>query len=205
MANWLRPRPLMVMALLLAAPVGAIAHLMITWAPGALTVKRITDALVPGARSVTADIQQLAQVQADTARLERLAAQHSAAAPTHWLPQRDRNGVSDTLAGTLQGGGVVVAQLQFDEASLYAATSEGELLACENVVLVCRGSYAGLADCLDRLHALELPVRITNMTWQRDETNVELTLAVQVPFVPEGELEAALQEEAGIEDEEDEL
>ncbi len=204
MRHWLKPRPLLVMALLLAAPLGAIGHLAVTWAPRTLSLHRMTQATRADARNADKHVQLLAQVAQQTEQLAAMSATYTDERP--WLPQRDRNGVADALAQAFEVPGVTVEQLTFADAELYAADPDAGVLACERVNIAFRGDYAGLTRCLDALTQLQLPQRITQIAWQRDDRDVCLNLELEVPFAPQGPLERALLSEAGLlEDDEDAL
>ena len=202
MTNWFRLRPILVMVMLFIAPTAAIAHLLLTWAPETFTLKRLSRSVHQNAETIAEQLEQLEQLRLNTERLKTLAADQGAFGRS-WRPRREHSRVSDLLAETLRGGGVTLEQLVFNQAGLYAASPEGGVLACEQVTVVCRGPYTGLTGCLDRLAELDLPIRITQATWQRAEQNLELTMEMQIPFVPEGALETLLREEAGLEEEEE--
>ncbi|MGD8451483.1 MAG: hypothetical protein PVJ57_06665 [Phycisphaerae bacterium] len=205
MTHWLRLRPMLVLAMFIAAPAAALAHLMWTWVPQAVAVRHLTSELSSDARSYSASVDELAVLQGHTRRLNELADQNRDSVANLWLPRREHYRVSDTLAETLQGDGVTVTRLTFGEPVLYAADAEAGVLACEQATIVCRGTYAGLSGRLDRLASLDLPLRIVRATWTGDGPEVEVSLDLQVPFVPEGALAELLREEAGFyEDEDDE-
>jgi hypothetical protein len=184
--------------MLLAAPALAIGHLMATWVPRVLAAKRLTHSVRQQANAVEQHLDQLTQAQADTARLRTLAETHSHPAEKRWLPQREHYNVSNTLAKTLQSNGVTVERLLFEEPTLYAVVPPGDALACEQVTVVCRGPYTGMTECLDQLVELDLPIHLTHLAWQRREQGIELALEMQIPFAPDGPLEAALRRAAGL-------
>lgn len=203
MAHWLKPRPLLVLALLFVTPAAAIAHLLITWAPAAYGVYRLAESVEQNQAAFERQAAELERAQQELAHLRELAAE--AERNRGWLPRRDHHRVSNLLGQALQGDGVVLERLAFDEPVLYAAAPDAGVLACEEVTAVCRGPYAGLVARLDALDHLGVPVRVTYASWKRAEHDVELELELQVPFVPEGELAQRLSEEAGLEEAEDEI
>ena len=202
MTNWFKLRPMLVMVMLFIAPTAAIAHLLLTWAPATFTLQRLSRSAHRDAETIAEQIEQLEQLRLNTKRLKTLAVDQGDVGRS-WLPRREHSRVSDLLAETLQGDGVTLEQLVFNQAGLYGASPEGGVLACEQVTVVCHGPYAGLTDCLDRLAELDLPIRIVQVAWQRTEQNLALTMEMQIPFVPEGALETILREEAGLEEEEE--
>ena len=199
MRHWFKVRPIVVMVLLFAAPLGAIAHLMVTWAPQTIAVRRLAYAIPEQTNALTQNVQALEQVRSTTARLQALATEHGGPGQRRWLPEPCHNEISNTLAATLQGRGIVVEDLTFDEPALYTATADGDVLACECVSARCRGSYTNLTAALDRLSHEDLPLSITQLEWQRNDSDVTVTLHLRIPFVPDAQLDAALRDEAGLE------
>lgn len=200
MTYWLRPPTPLVLTLLILAPAAPLGHLMLTWMPRTLAAKRLAESIQSTTRRAEAQLTKLEHLRQRTNQLRSL--RQAAGAQKAWLDQRDHFGVSDTLARAFQHGAVQVTRLTFDEPELYAASPQGELLACEKVTVVCRGSYDDLTACLDRLESSGLPLEVTDLGWERHESELELTVQMRVPFAPDAELEATLKQAAGLEVEE---
>ena len=204
MAHWTRLRPMLVMAMLFTAPAAALAHLLTTWVPETLAMRDLTRSAQHDAREFERQCGELEQLRQGVERLRDLAREQDAArAP--WLSQREQHRVSDTLAKTLQGDGATIEKLTFHEVSLFAAHPQAGVLACEQVTVACRGPYDSLTQRLDSLVDLDLPIRVARVSWRRGRQDIELTLCLEIPFVPSGELEKSLRDEAGYyeDDEED--
>lgn len=201
--NWLKPRPALVMVMLFVAPAAALTHLVLNWVPETLAVMGLTDSVHRDRQEVARCCDELECALQDSVRLRALAQQPGAARRAPWLPRREQPFVSNTLAETLQGDDVTVEGLSFEEVALYAAAPETGILACEQVAVTCRGPYAGLTERLDCLIGLDLPLRLTRLSWRRGEGHIDVDLHVQVPFMPDGALEAALRAEAGLEEDDE--
>ena len=204
--HWLRPRPLLVILMLVVAPGAALAHLLINWAPESLALNRMTRDLHQHAAALEAYVSALATLQQQTTQMRELADKQSNRIKQQWLGKRAQDDVSEQIADALEGDGVRVDRISFGSPALFAAAEEAGVLACEDVSVACSGSYEGLVLRLDAFEKLDLPCRLTHTAWSRDRGAIEVTLDLQVPFLPEGELDAALRVEAGInEDDDDEL
>jgi hypothetical protein len=75
------------------------------------------------------------------------------------------------------------------------------LLACERINIECTGAYAELAACLDRISALDLPVRMTRLVWSVSDDQLRLNLNADVPFVPDTNLRKQLADAARLPEE----
>ena len=207
MAHWLKPRPLLVLTLLLGAPAVALAHLLLTWVPQRQALVQLVHE-IPGSTAVVADkISALRDNQQAIAALERIADRHEHVARRCWLEQRQRNHVSDVLAKALQSGGVTLDQLLFDDVALFTAGQEGEVLACERVSVSCHGPYAEVTRALDCMARLSLPIHMIETNWQREDEGISLSMEFEIPFAPAAALARDLRFEAGFdtEDDDDEL
>lgn len=209
MRHWLTPRVILIASLLLAAPGAALAHLLVAWVPQRLSALRLV-------RQVRADAEGLDQLWEDArelheeqARLRALARTLSAETGPRWLPRRDRHRVFERLATAFRDERVALRRLTLGEPELFAVATDPDdgrplgLLACEPAVIVCSGSYAGLTACFDRLSRLELPIRLTELSWGRNAGELRATLQLEIPFLPEGELRRQLAEAAGLEEDDD--
>jgi hypothetical protein len=194
--NWLTPRCVLIVLLLVAAPGAALAHLLVTWAPGQLELARLDREVARHAQQLDAELEQGIKLQQRTARLQELAA--ATAARAHWLPRRDQHEVFDRIAEALCDGQITIEQLALGEPSIYAAASRANLLACERVTALCTGDYGALTACLDRIENLDLPLRFEKLSWHRAGGQLALTLQFQVPFVPDETLREVLAKRAKL-------
>jgi hypothetical protein len=192
-------RCVLVGTLLIAAPGAAVGHLLWTWAPARLTLLRLETGVTQRASAIARTVADAAAVQERCAQLGA-ARRPADPAAALWLARRDRDGVFDRVAGAVRAPGVAVERLQLEAPALYAAAGRSNLLACERVVLDCTGEYAELGRCLDRLIALELPVRITRLAWTGTAPRLSLALELEIPFVPDDELRASLADAAHLKD-----
>jgi hypothetical protein len=191
---------LLVAALLVAAPGAALAHLLYIWLPQRVIVARLNWTTTAQAARLDAVCARTRAVLDQTIELQRCSAALRDPARRAWLPERDRAGVFDRLADNFRADRVSLEQMTMDEPGLYAAVGRSNLLACERVTVHCTGDYAALTECLDRLRGLELPLRITRMTWSGETIPLRLVLQIEVPFVPDDALRTTLADAARLED-----
>lgn len=202
MRHWLTPRCVLVVLMLVVAPSAALAHLLVAWMPARLELGRLSRTISRQTQHLDADWKQCAELQARIDNLQQVAAARGESRPS-WLPRRDRHGVFDRLAEAFRDECVSVERLTLDEPALYAAVSQSNLLACEQITVWCKGDYAPLASCLDRVIDLDLPVRFAHLSWSRAGMQLSLSLLLEVPFVPDETLRRALAEAAGLPEESD--
>jgi hypothetical protein len=200
--HWLNPRCILIALLLVAAPGAALAHLLAAWAPTQIEIVRVDHELLRDAQQLDAELEQVARLQQQTARLQNLAT--ATEARPDWLPERDQYGVFDRLAEAVRDERVTIEQLALGEPGLYAAASRTNLLACEQVSVVCLGDYAALTACLDRICELDLPVRFKELAWHRADNRLELWLQLEVPFRPDERLRETLARDAKLLEKKDE-
>jgi len=203
MRHWLTPRCLLVALLLVAAPGAALAHLLVTWVPTRLALAGLNRSVAQCAQQFESSHEQSSGLFAQTERLRQ--AQQALDDPSRqaWLPHRDRDAVFDQLAEAFGSDGAALERLTLEDPALHAAASRTNLLACERVTVECAGDYAALAACLDRIARLDLPLRIAHLTWGPSGSNLSLALRIDVPFVPDATLGAALANAAKIEEQHD--
>jgi hypothetical protein len=194
--DWLTPRCILIVLLLVAAPGAALAHLLVTWAPIQLENIRLDRSVTRYTKRLDAEIKHSTELQQRTAHLQELA--QATTRGSDWLPARDRHGVFDRIAEVLRDQHVTIEQFSLGEPALYAAVSGDNLLACEQVSALCTGDYAALTECVDRIEALDLPVRVSKLSWRRTGERLALALQLEVPFVPDQALCAALADKAGL-------
>ncbi len=199
MRDWLTPRCILIVLLLVAAPGAALAHLLVTWAPTQLENIRLDRGVTRYTKQLDAEIKQSAELQQRTDRLQELA--QASTIGSNWLPGRDRHGVFDRIAEVLRDQHVTIEQFSLGEPTLYAAVARDNLLACEQVSALCTGDYAALTACVDRIQALDLPVRVRKLSWRRTGERLALALQLEIPFVPDQALRVALADEAGLPEE----
>ena len=202
MRHWLTPRCVLITLMLVAAPGAALAHLLATWAPTQIEVVRLDREMARDVRQLDAELEHVAKLQQQTARLHSVAAADEAW--PDWLPERDQHGVFDRLAEAFRDERVTIEQLALGEPGVYAAASRTNLLACEQVSVLCLGDYAALTACLDRICELDLPVRFKELSWHRAGTRLELWLLLEVPFVPDERLRETLAHGAKLLEKDDE-
>ncbi|MCK4340577.1 MAG: hypothetical protein KAY37_02490 [Phycisphaerae bacterium] len=202
MRNWITPRCILVVLMLIVAPGAALAHLLLTWAPQELALTRLNREIVSNAQLANMEWEQSRRLRQQEDQLRQWSASANEAARTEWLPRRDREDVFDQLAAALHDESVSIERLTLEEPVLYAAASRSNLLACECVAVECTGDYAGLSVCLDRLMTLDLPIRITHLSWGQGGSALSLSARLQVPFMPEPALQTALADAAGLTEEE---
>jgi hypothetical protein len=200
--DWLTLRCILIALLLVAAPGAALAHLLVTWAPSQLELLKLDRGVARDRHQLDAYLEQSTRLQQQTARLHEQAV--AAEAYADWLPERDRNVVFDRLAEALRDERVAIEQLALGEPTTYTAVSWSNLLACEQVTIVCTGDYAGLTACLDRICELDLPVRFRELSWNRTGRQLTLSLQLRIPFVPDDALRELLAAEANLVKENDE-
>lgn len=198
MRAWLTPRTILIVLLLVIAPGAAIARLLVTWLPQRLAVVELNREVMQHQQTLEAESEQATRLQAELTRTQ--AALHDAHAQPAWLPRRDKDAVFDHVAAAFRVADVALEQLTLEDPGLYAAASRRDLLACERIAVRCTGSYAGLTDCLDSVAGLDLPVRVTQLTWGRGEGVLALGLQLEVPFVPDATLNKSLADAAGLEE-----
>ena len=201
MRHWLTPRWILIALLLVVAPGAAVGHLLLTWAPGKLAVMGLSRAIVRDARKLDLTWKQSERLREQMHQLEESVASADDNAGPQWLPQRDREGVFDRLAGAFHEPGVSIERMTLDEPVLFTAVSRANLLASECVAVECTGDYAALTRCLDRVLALELPVRFKHLSWGHGQSGLRLAAQIQVPFVPDAPLATFLADRAGLEKE----
>jgi len=200
--HWLTPRCILITLMLVAAPGAALAHLLATWAPTHIEIVRLDREMARDVQQLDAELEQVARLQQQTARLQDVAT--ATEAWPDWLPERDQYGVFDRLAEAVRDERVTIEQLALGEPGVYAAAARTNLLACEQVSVLCRGDYAALTACLDRICELDLPVRFKELSWHRADTRLELWLLLEVPFVPDERLRATLAQQAKLLEKDDE-
>ncbi len=200
MRNWLTPRCLLIVLLLIVAPGAALTHLLITWVPGRVVLARLNSAVRDDAGRLDTLCARTRTLVEQTGQLERDRAGLDDPARRAWLPERDRDGVFDQLADAFRDERVSLEQMTFAEPSLYAALSRRLLLACERVTIDCTGEYSALTACLDRVAGVDLPLRTTRLAWTSSGPVLRLTLQVEIPFVPDDALRTALADAAKLED-----
>jgi hypothetical protein len=200
--DWLNPSCILVVLLLIAAPGGALAHLLITWAPTQLELMTLEREVTRCGRRLDAEWDRMITLEQRAAQLRESVA--VTAARVDWLPTRDRHGVFDRLAKALCDERVTIERLVFGEPIVYTAVSRADLLACEQVTALCTGDYAALTACLDRINQTNLPLRFVSMSWRRTDERLALALQLQVPFVPDETLREALANEADLPEKNDE-
>jgi hypothetical protein len=200
MRHWLTPRCLLVALLLVAAPGAALAHLLVTWVPTRLALAGLNRAVAQCAQQFESSHKQSSGLFEETEQLRRTQQKLDDPARQAWLPHRDRDAVFDQLAEAFAADGAVLERLTLDDPALYVAASRSNLLACERVNVECTGDYTALAACLDRVASLNLPLRIAHLTWGQSGYKLNLALRIDVPFVPDTTLGAALANAAKLED-----
>ena len=201
MRAWLAPRTILIALLLVVAPAAALAHLLLTWVPARIAVAQVNGDVSRDAQQLDVESQEEIRLQKEWQGLQRATA--STAHAARWLPQRDRDLVFDRLAGAFQVDRVALERLTLAEPGLYCAARRSNLLACERVTVRCVGDYASLSNCLDRLANLDLPMRVTHLTWGRGAAGLTLGLEVEVPFIPDQTLAKTLADAAGLEEKTD--
>jgi hypothetical protein len=174
---------------------------VVAWVPGHLGLIRLDRELSEQREELKTQCEQCTTLRAQIERLQQAAA-HDQARPA-WLAQRDRHGVFDSLAEAFRDVRVSIERLTLDEPGLYAAVSRSSLLACERITVDCTGDYAGLAVGLDRVAALDLPIRISRLSWGQAGSQLRLSLELEVPFVPDESLRVALADDAGLVEEDE--
>ena len=204
MREWVTPRCVLVVLLVVVAPGAALAHLLVTWVPGRVEVARLDREIARDTEQLDVEWEQNSRFQQQTDRLRQAAAETRQTSRRSWLPQRDRSRVFDSLAAAFDDDRVSIEQLTLGEPGLHAAVSRSSLLACERVTVLCTGSYAVLATCLDRVVGLDLPLRVAELSWSRAGARLQLSLQLEVPFVPDDPLREALAEAEGLVEEDDE-
>jgi cell division protein FtsB len=200
MRHWLTPRCLLVALLLVAAPGAALAHLLVTWVPTRLALAGLNREIAQYARQFESRHEQSAVLFEQAQRLRDAQQAIDDRSRVAWLPRRDRDAVFDQLADAFGADGAALERLTLEDPALYAAASRTNLLACERVTVECTGDYAALTACLDRIAGLDLPLRIAHLTWGPSGSNLSLALRIDVPFVPDATLGAALANAAKIEE-----
>jgi hypothetical protein len=200
MRHWLTPRGLLVALLLVAAPGAALAHLLVTWVPPRLALAGLNRDVTQCAQQFELSHAQSSALFEQTARLRQAQQTLDEQSGRAWLPHRDRDAVFDQLAEALGAAGVTLEHLTLENPALYAAASRTNLLACERVTAECTGDYAALTVCLDRVARLDLPLRIAHLTWGQSGAQLSLALGIDVPFVPDETLGAALADAAKLEE-----
>lgn len=203
MRTWLTPRFILIVLMLVVAPSAALAHLLISWAPGKVAVARLNRQVSQCKQQLDAECAQATELRQKIEQLQQNQTANSATSDSGWLPQRDQDGVFDALADVFRDPRVVLEQLILDDPALYAAASRRNLLACEQVTIQCLGSYETLCAGLDHVAALELPIRCTGLTWIQMGDQLALTVQLQVPFVPDDALRTALADAAGLEEDDE--
>ena len=200
MRPWLTPRCLLVALLLVAAPGAALAHLLVTWVPTKLALAGVAREVAQCAQRLESSHAQNVALFEQTRRLQETQQVQDDRSRAAWLPQRDRDAVFDRLAEAFHADRVALEHLTLEDPALYAAASRTNLLACERLTIECSGDYAALAECLDRVNGLNLPLRITSLVWGRSGPRLSLTVRIDVPFVPDESLRATLASAAKIEE-----
>ena len=198
MRHWLNARCLLVTALLVAAPVAALAHLALNWAPARLAVVRLSHTIDQRSQTLVSTATEAERLREQCVTLERRAA--AGQAGNAWLPHRERDSVFDRLAEAFRDPGVSMDRLTLDEPGLYVATTRTNLLACERALVECTGAYRPLADCLDRLAETGLPLRIVRLNWASNGATLTLGLQIEIPFSPDESLACKLADAARLED-----
>ncbi len=204
MRNWLTPRCIVVALMLVAAPVAALAHILIALVPGKITEQRLASNVVQSTAALETTWQETSDYTARAVQLEQaLADENEDAAAARWMSQRASTMVFDAMAEVFDDPGVSIDQLTFEEPALFGAADRQNLLACERCHIVCMGSYASLTECLDRLNQLTFPLHITDMLWARSGEFLRLELLIEIPFVPDEGLREALADQAGLEEDDE--
>jgi hypothetical protein len=197
---WLTSRFVLVALLLVVAPGAALAHLLVNWLPARMSAQRLRAEVAQQSVVLAKACQEQASFSAATARLERALQTQEPALPV-WLPQRDRDGTFDRFAEALRDDRVTLDRLTFGDPAVYAAVNRNNLLACERINIECTGAYGELATCLDRISALDLPVRVTRLAWSVSDDQLKLNLNTEVPFVPDTNLRKQLADAAHLPEE----
>ena len=198
--HWLKPRPLLVVLMLVAAPGAALAHLLIHWVPESLALRRLTTDVRERSDELQGQTVKLAELQAQAKEMRKLVNIQVDQLKTQWLEKRTQDEVSEIVANTLEGDGVQVDRISFGSPALFAADEQAGVLACEEVSVSCSGNYEGLVRGLDAFEQIALPYRITHMAWSCNRSSIQLTLDLQIPFVPDKELDKKLSMEAGFDE-----
>jgi len=108
--------------------------------------------------------------------------------------------VCEKLGKTLSDDRILVQKLKLDAPRLYAVVPPRDVVACEDITIECRGDYPALTGWLDRMAGLDVPVRFKRIAWRRERGRLTLTTRVEVPFVADPALRAALVGEAELEE-----
>ena len=201
MRKWLMPQALLVMLMLVAAPCAALAHLLIVWVPDQVAVVQLSSDVTRTSARLEAERDQHQRFRDEIERMEQLRTERARQA--EWLPQRQKDAVFDCLAEAFSDPRVSIEQLTLGEPDLYVGVSATALLACEQAQVVCQGDYEALTECLDRLFAAPLPLRVAQLAWRPAGEALSLDIRIQVPFTPDSDLRAVLARGAGLEVEED--
>jgi hypothetical protein len=201
--QWMTPRCILVVLTLVVAPCAALAHLVVVWVPGHFDVARLNLEIAYNTRELDREWEQTSELIECTKQLRQATADEQGTHDRGWLPHRDRDLVFESLADALHDDRVSIERLTIDEPGLFAAVSRSNLLACERVTVSCAGAYSCLTACLDRISALDLPVRITELSWSRNGSTLDLSLKLEIPFVPEESLRLALADAAGLSEKDD--
>lgn len=196
--EWLTPRLIGVGLTLVVGPLAALAQLAIAWYPQTARVARLDRQVADRVRTLDAECAALARLRDQLLNLEQTLADERRQAPQSWLPARDRDGVFDRIAAAVQTARVVVEELAAGEPTLFGALSRAHLLASERIVIRCTGDYAALTALIDRIAALDLPLTLRELSWERTGEVQSLRLVVLVPFVPDDALRLRLAETAAL-------
>jgi hypothetical protein len=201
--HWFTARFILVVLMVVAAPGAALAHLFLTWLPGRVELAQVSHAVWRDAAQLDAEWLQNARFRRESEYLRQAAAAVRGRPGAGWLAQRDPHRVFDHLAEVFSDPRISLEQLTLDEPGLYAAASRRNLLACEQVTVLCTGDYAGLTACLDRLISLDLPMRCEHLSWGLGDERLSLALDLKIPFAPADALRETLADAEGLEEDDD--
>jgi len=197
---WLTPRCVLLLLLLVGAPVAALAHALIAWVPATVVVARLQRQTARDAAETEAQWRECRRIQQEMTRLRAIAAEHRRRTVPPCLPERQSHAVCEKLGKTLSDDRILVQKLKLDAPRLYAVVPPRDVVACEDITIECRGDYPALTGWLDRMAGLDVPVRFKRIAWRRERGRLTLTTRVEVPFVADPALRAALVGEAELEE-----
>lgn len=198
MRPWLTPRCVLLLLLLVGAPVAALAHALIAWVPATVVVARLQRQTARDAAETEAQWRECGRIQQEMTRLRAIAAEHRRQTAPPCLPERQSHAVCEKLGKTLSDDRILVQKLKLDAPRLYAVVPPRDVVACEDITIECRGDYPALTGWLDRMAGLDVPVRFKRIAWRRERGRLTLTTRVEVPFVADAALRAALVGEAEL-------
>ena len=200
MRPWLTPRCVLLLLLLVGSPVAALAHALIAWVPATVVVARLQRQTARDAAETEAQWRECRRIQQEMTRLRAIAAEHRRRTAPPCLPERQSHAVCEKLGKTLSDDRILVKKLKLDAPRLYAVVPPRDVVACEDITIECCGDYPALTGWLDRMAGLDVPVRFKRIAWRRERGRLTLTTRVEVPFVADPALRAALVGEAELEE-----